>query len=213
MLMPLLPGLLRRCSNTSRAAAPAAHRSLPQRRKNRSRRQSYSTYRLLGRGVDRRAGLLLQFFQLFLQERQARDQRAIRVIRDRLLLHLIPSRVGILFVPRTFGLDVECSLRGEIIKRTTIVLEIKNAIAQLEIKIAAVQVAAMTQAGRKISLRHLGVENLGLEIVKGIRVLRVLRLQRAAQRQCQQSRREPYFPSPVKTAEMSIDEKFYTIRE
>ena len=81
----------------------------------------YSAYflersRSLGRGVDRRAGLLLQFFQLFLQERQARDQRAISLIRDRLLLHLSPSRVGILFVPRTLGLDVECSLRGEIIK-------------------------------------------------------------------------------------------------
>jgi hypothetical protein len=92
-------------------------------------------------------------------------------------------------------------------------LQIKNAIAHLEIKIGAVQLAAMTQAGRKIPLRHLGVENLSLEIVKGVRVLR---LQWAAQKKYQQNRREPYachFPSPIKAAEMSIDEKFYTIRE
>src|SRR5205085_6481760 len=86
---------------------------------------------------------------------QARDQRAIRLIRGRLFLYLSPSRVRILFAPRTLGLDVECSLRGKIIKRTTIVLQIKNAIAHLEIKIGAVQLAAMTQAGRKIPLRHL----------------------------------------------------------
>jgi hypothetical protein len=92
-------------------------------------------------------------------------------------------------------------------------LQIKNAIARLEIKIGGVQLAAMTEAGRKISLRHLGIENLGLEIVKGLRVLRV---QRAAQKQCKQSRRETYachFPSPAKSWKMSIVEKFYTIRE
>jgi hypothetical protein len=126
MLMPLLPSLLRRCSNTSRGAAPAAHHCLLQRQKKSVEARKlfnpadYSAYfldrlldRLLGRGVDRRAGLLLQFFQFFLQERQARDQRAICLIRGRLLLHLSPSRIGILFVPRRLvsTLNAPCEAR------------------------------------------------------------------------------------------------------
>jgi hypothetical protein len=80
MLMPLLPSLLRRCSSTSRGATPAAQHGLLQRQKKsvEARRlfnlAGYAAHfldrllvgQLLGRGVDRRAGLLLQFFQLFL---------------------------------------------------------------------------------------------------------------------------------------------------
>lgn len=47
------------------------------------------------------------------------------------------------------------------------VVELENAIARLQIKILAVELAAMLQPASEGLLRHSGVENLALDIVDG----------------------------------------------
>src|SRR4029077_18270074 len=67
-----------------------------------------------------------------------------------------------------------------------IVFELKNAIARLKIKIAAIELAAMPQPPSERLLRHLGIENLAFDVVDG----GVLRAHRTGKIQGQSGRRQ-----------------------
>ena len=89
-------------------------------------------------------------------------------------MHLRPPRLGILLSPGMPRFRIEPSLHDEIVQRATIILQIEDAIALIELEIRAVELAAMRQAGGKVALRHFCVPNFGLELVE-----RVLRIKRA----------------------------------
>ena len=93
---------------------------------------------------------LLQFLKLLLHLGQACDERAVGLIGGRLLLHLLPARVGVLLVPRPFGFWVEDRLQDQVIQRAVIIAETENAIARLKIEIRSVQFAAMGKPPAKV---------------------------------------------------------------
>jgi hypothetical protein len=86
---------------------------------------------------------LLYFSQFLPEGRQAGDRRAVGLVGGRLFLYLCPSLVGILFIPGTPGLCIKRSLRDQTIERATIISQVEDAIALMEIEISAVQFAAM----------------------------------------------------------------------
>ena len=85
--------------------------------------------------------------------RQASDRRAVGLVGGRLFLHLRPSRLGILLIPGASGFCIKRPLRDQIVEGVTIIPQIENAIARIEIKICPVQLAAMRQASGKVPLR------------------------------------------------------------
>ena len=78
-------------------------------------------------------------------------------------LDLCPSRLGILPSPGTSGFCIKRPLRDQIVEGATIILQIENAIARIEIKICPVQLPAMRQASGKVSLRCFCLPNPSLE--------------------------------------------------
>src|SRR5690349_13340459 len=70
---------------------------------------------LFGRSIARCSRLRLQFLQLFFQEGQAGHRSAIGLVGDRVFLHLRPACFGILLIPRTPGLGIVRTLRGQVI--------------------------------------------------------------------------------------------------
>ena len=80
-------------------------------------------------------------------------------------MHLHPSRVGILFIPGAPVFWIKRSFPDEIVERSTIIFQIENAIARIEIEIRAVELAAMRQAGGEVSLRQFRLPNFCLELV------------------------------------------------
>src|SRR5580692_11434767 len=115
-----------------------------------------------------RRRVFFQLTELLLERRQARHQLAISLVADRLFLHLLPALGGVLLGPWPALLRIEDLLLGEIFQRAVILLQIEDAIARLEIKMLAVELAAEFQPAGEGLLCHARVENLALEVVGGL---------------------------------------------
>src|ERR1700723_232675 len=112
-------------------------------------------------------GVLFHLGELLFELRQARHQRTIGFVLLRLLLHLLPAFGSIQLGPRPVRCRIKDVLLGQVLQRPVVFVEIENAIAHLEIEIAAVQFVAEFQAVSECLLRHPGVENPALELVDG----------------------------------------------
>jgi hypothetical protein len=112
--------------------------------------------------------LLFQLIELLFERGKARHELAIGLVAGRFFLNQVPAFGGVLLGPRPVLLGIEDLLLGEIFQRAVIFLQIEDAIARLEIKMLAVELAAEFQPAGKGLLRHARIENLALEIVDGL---------------------------------------------
>ena len=125
---------------------------------------------------------------------QMRDEPAIPAIVGRLLLHHVPARDGVLFVPRPPGFGIEGPLLRQALQRAVILFEIEDAVALTEIEIGAVKFAAMGETFAEGLLRHFGVEDLALEVVDlgGLRPRGAGRAEHERRHQCRMHGHTPH---------------------
>ena len=69
--------------------------------------------------------------------------------------------------------SASCALSGQIIERATIILQVEDTIALLEVEIRSVQLVTVAQPGGKVSLHQLRLPDLGFEVVECFGILRV----------------------------------------
>ena len=121
--------------------------------------------------------VLFQLIELLFERGKARHKLAIGLVAGRFFLNQVPAFGGVLLGPRSALFGIEDLLLGEIFQRAVILLQIKDAIPRLVIKMFAVELAAEFQPAGKGLLRHARIKNLALEVVNCL-ILRAGRGQR-----------------------------------